>query len=475
MNLTSEGFVRPRLNEIKADYDRRFTDALGPVNTEPDSVVGQIIGILAAAMDDSYEVVQSVYDSMYPTSAEGVSLDGAVSFVGMERLAAFPTTVEAICYGNEGTLIAAGSFARSLDNKQYITSSDTVISRSSTGDVTIEPSSVLNATNYQIIAGGISVTYLSDGDATADEIVAGLAALLLAEGFVTSALAGALRIQSADLYSSFTLTVDSNLLITKLGTPVLFQGVESGAYTLPENALTVIDSPTVGWNEINNTVAGITGKFIESDTDLRLRHLTGVRAIGAATTSAIRSRMEAEVAGLNYIRVYENRTDTIDAFSLPPHSFEAVVDGGGDQAVADKLFEVKPAGIETYGGTSVSVQDENGDTHLCKFTRPSTKYAWIRVTVDLLYAEEVLSEQVIQSIRDSVIAHGSSLSIGTDIIPQRFFGPIYNATSGLGGITVEASLTALPGDVPVYTTANVAVERAELSEFDELRVDVVGV
>ena len=31
MSLTEEGFDRPRLNEIKADYDQRFTDALGQI------------------------------------------------------------------------------------------------------------------------------------------------------------------------------------------------------------------------------------------------------------------------------------------------------------------------------------------------------------------------------------------------------------------------------------------------------------
>jgi len=46
MSLTEQGFDRPRLNEIKADYDQRFTDALGPINTSPDAVAGQIIGIL---------------------------------------------------------------------------------------------------------------------------------------------------------------------------------------------------------------------------------------------------------------------------------------------------------------------------------------------------------------------------------------------------------------------------------------------
>ena len=44
----------------------------------------------------------------------------------------------------------------------------------------------------------------------------------------------------------------------------------------------------------------------------------------------------------------------------PPKSFEAVVEGGSDQAVAQEIWLTKPAGIETYG----NVNNGNGITIL---------------------------------------------------------------------------------------------------------------
>jgi len=475
MSLTPVGFVRPRLNEIKADYDQRVIDALGPVNTNPDSVVGQLIGIFAAAMDDAYEALQATYDSMYPFSAEGTALDGAVAFVGLERLAAAPTVVTAICYGAESTPIPAGAIARSLDNRQYVSSVDTVISRSSTGDASIEINSVQNAANYRVIINGVSVVYTSDASATAVEIAAGLAALFDANAYLATASNSVLRLRSIDQYSDFTLTVDSKLSITILGTPVVFTAMEMGAYALPANSLTTIDSSLSGWNSVNNLVAGTIGRFVETDAELRERHSTSVRATGSATALAIRSRMVAEVASVTYARVYENRTNVIDAFSLPSHSFETVVEGGTDQAVADKLFELKPAGIETYGNTSVQVLDDNGDVQLYKFSRPADKYAWVRVSIDTLYTEEVLTAEAVQSIKDAAIAHGELIGIGEDVITQRFYGPIYSATSGIGSITVEVAITAAPADVPSYSTTNAALARAEHARFDAVRVSVIGV
>ena len=355
MTVTAEGFERPRLPEIKADYDQRFTDALGPVNTAPDAVVGQIIGIFSEALDNAYEALQDTYDSMYPPTAEGTSLDGAVSLVGLTRLGATPTVVIGVTYGAESTLIPAGAIARSIDNRQYATTADAVISRAAAVDVEITVDTVTNSATYQVIAGGVSVVYTSDASATGEEIATGLAALFDPLVFTATASGSAVSLRSLDGVTDFALTVDSKLSITRLGTPVVFTGVELGAYALPANSLTSIDSSVLGWDEINNLVAGDIGRFVETDEALRVRHAESVRATGSATVKAIRARLVAEVDAIEYAAIYENRSGEPDAFGLPSHSFEAVVAGGTNQAVANKLFEIKPAGIETYGAISVQV------------------------------------------------------------------------------------------------------------------------
>lgn len=473
MALTAEGFERPRLPELKQNYDDNFTDVLGPVNTNPDAVIGQIIGIFAAAMDDAYEALQNNYDSMYPFSAEGTSLDGAVSFVGIERIAESPTKVVAVCYGSESTLIPAQSLTRSSDNKQYVSDADTVISRSASCDVEITVSTITNSATYQVIAGGVSVVYTSDSSATGPEIAAGLAALFGAD-FIASSSNDKLLLRSADGVSDFTLTVDSKLTITKLGTPVSFTCLENGANVLPIGSLNAIDSQIVGWDSIYNFVAGDTGRNIETDEELRIRHADGVRASGSATVKAIRARMLAEVDSVEYVSIYENRTNTI-VDSMPPHSFETVVSGGTNQEVANKLWELKPAGIETYGNTSVQVTDDNGDIQLVEFSRSTDKFAWIRVSVNALNSEETLSVSITDAIKNAVLSYGNTIGIGEDVITQRFYGPIYSATSGIGNITVEAALTNLISDTPSYSTTNISVSRAELAKFDLTRISVVGV
>jgi len=341
VGLDKYGFSRPRLNDIKREYDQRFIDALGPINTNPDSVAGQIIGIFSAALDDLWEAVQHTYDAMYPSSAEGVSLDGAVSLVGLERLGATPTTVVAMCYGSQDTVIPAGSMARSTDNRQYVTTTSVTISSINAGDVEITVSTVENGAAYHVTVDGSVVTYTSGPAATDADIAAGIAAMLDPIKFLATSSGGVLRIRSADQYSGFSIVVDNKLTITKLGSPVNFSAVEVGAYVLPVGSLNKIDSSVLGWNEVFNLVPGDTGRFIESDEELRARHAKSVRYSGAATVQAIRARILQEVDSVSAVSVYENRTHQFVG-SMPPHSFETVVSGGSNQAVAKKIWEVKP-------------------------------------------------------------------------------------------------------------------------------------
>lgn len=474
MSLTLQGFHRRRLNEIKAELDAAFIAAFGVINTAPDSVTGQIVGITAAAFDDVEEMMQDVYDSMYPATASGVSLDNAVALVGIVRLAATPTTVVAMCYGTEGTDIPADSIARSVDGKLYASAALVTIDRANAGDVYLEVSSVLDSINYQIVLDGVTITYGSDLDATAAEIIAGLAALIDPDSFIVTIEDTKLRIRSITQYSDFTLTIDNKLSINKIGSPVSFTCLELGANPLPIGSLNSIVTLTAGWASITNLVEGATGRNIETDEELRTRHQLSVRVVGAATVQAIRARIAQEVDSVTSVSVFENRTHVFQG-AMPPHSIETVVAGGSNQAVANKLFEVKPAGIETYGNTSIQVQDDNGDMQLIKFSRPDIKYAWIRVSIDLLYTEEILTSSISEAIKSAVLAYGATINIGTDIIVQRFYGPIYASTTGLGKITVEADVTELTTDTPSYSSVNIPVARQELVQFDASRIEVIGI
>jgi len=470
MSLTAEGFSRPTLPEIKSDLDADFIDALGPVNTNPDAVAGQIIGIVAEAVDSINSIMQDTYDAMYPRSAEGVSLDGAVSFVGLSRLAASPTIVTAAAYGTDGEVVPANAFAL-VNGVQFFSTSDVVISRANALDVSIQVGTVTNSASYQILAAGTSVTYTSDSSATAAEILAGLAALLDTDIFTVSVTSDTLRFYSADGVSPFAITVDSKLNITRRGSPIVFVADTNGATVVPVGAMTTTDAG----RELFNLVAGATGNDVESDVSLRARHATSVRSTGSATVEAIKARLLANVDGVTSVRIYENRT-SLPVDGIPAHAFETVVQGGLNSDIAAGLWLYKPAGIETYGNVSIQTPDTAGDNQTVSFSRAETVYGWVTVAVTALNSEETLPATAAAGIRSAVVDFANSnIGVADDIIVQRFYGPIYDAIPGIASMTITAAVTSTISGTPSYSSANIAVGRAEIVAFDASRVVVTGV
>lgn len=473
MSLTPEGFERARLPEIKADYDQRLADALGPVNTNPDAILGQIQGIWAEGIDNINEALQDTYDAMYPFSAEGTSLDGAVAFVGLTRIPATATVVTGVAYGTEGTLIPSGVLAHV--DIQYFSTSDVIISRANALDVIIEVVTVANSTAYNVFAGGVSATFTTGVAATKGQIVAGLAALLNTGQFTAVVAGETLRLFSKDGVTPFAITVDAKLNITKRGSPVVFVASAVGARVVPVGALNSIDTPVSGWDSLSNLAAGVTGRNTETDTELRARHAISIRGTGSATVEAIKSRMLADVPEVTSISIYENRTSITDSGGIPPHAFESVISGGSDSDIREQLWLTKPAGIETYGNVSGSITDSQGDSQIVKFSRPVTKFGWLNISA-AIYPEETLPTAAITSIKKAAVDYANSnIGVGTDIIIQRFFGPIYAAVDGLGSLTITAAITTLVTDTPSFGSSNIPMGRAEIAVFSEDRINVTGI
>lgn len=474
MTLDATGFSRPRLADTKTEIDGLMTDALGPVNVEPDSVVGQLDGIWSEGVDNVYEDLQDVYDSQYPYSAEGTSLDGAVAFVGLERLEASATVVTAAAYGTEGTLVDAGSLAHS--DIQYSSTSDVIISRANALDVTIDVNTISNTAAYNMLVGGTAVTYTTDSSATVAEIVAGLAALLNADPLVAVVVGSSLRIYAIDLETPFSITVDAKLTISKLGSPVVFVASVTGQVAAPAGSLINIDTPINGWSSLYNLKPGDIGNDVESDIALRLRQASSVRSTGSATVEAIKAKLLANVPSVVSVQIYENRTLITNADGAPGKSYETVIVGGTDSVIAEQIWLTKPAGIETYGNETIAVVDSNGDSQNVSFSRPVAVYGWLTVAVTALDTEETLPVSAIAAIKQAVVDYANAdIGVGSDIIIQRFIGPIYAAVSGIGAMTITAAVTANSGDTPTYGSSNISITNTQIAVFDVSRVVVTGI
>jgi len=472
--LTPSGLQVDTVSEIKSRIDEASKSALGSVNIEPDSVIGQYNGIIASEIALLTQTMQDVYDSMYARSSEGTSLDGAVAFAGIERNPSSSTKVYAVCYGLDGTTIPSGRLVRA--DVQYTNKQEGTISRLIAIDSYIAINGIVPKGLYQLSIDSKVISYTAGSTTSSPEIISGIVNEINSAGIknvIASISDNLVNIRSVNLIDSFQVRPIALTELVKIGSNIRFECTQNGNIKLPTNSLVSIDTPVVGWQSVNNLMQGSSGSDVESDQSLRLRYGASGAGTGFATEQAIKKWL-LTVPGVSSARIYQNRSMYQDQSGMPAHSIECIVTGGFDFEIAEMIDRVKGAGIETHGNKQVIVIDENGDGQPVKFSRSVSAFIWVKVEVLALDYEQQLQPNTPELIANSVMETGYSIAQSDDVIIQKFIGPIYKATTGIGYMKISMALTMSENDAPVYSESNIAISREQIATFDKTRIMVSG-
>jgi len=475
--ITLEGFVIKDLQTIKSELEVDFKNSYGnDLDVSEDSVAGQLIGNLSKKFSNQWELLQAIYESFNPDNSEGKSLDGVAAMVGVERLSATSSNATEALYGTLGTIIPIGHLIRQTEtNENFALETAVTLSLDSLVDADISVATVLDTTLYTITINGTAYTFTSDGTATEEEIIAGLkvAVDLGSEPITfTDNLDGTANIQADDGIEAFSLSVDVNLQIDVLASPGKYLAVNTGALTVPANTLTTIVNPISGLDEVNNIAAGFSGREVETDEELRIRRRELLTAIGAATDEAIWAALLQEVDGVTSVLVVSNRTDSVDGDGRPAHSFEAIVSGGDNQDIANKIWEKQPSGIQSYGGESETVVDSTGNNQTVEFSRPTNVYIWLDIDYSL-NSEESFPTNGESLIKAAIVEYATTyIQTGDDVIYQRLSIPIYSIP-GISTIYVELAVSAAAiGPAGAYSEANIVIASNEIAIFNADRISL---
>lgn len=478
--VTAEGFVRPRLPEIRqeivADLIARLRAAgvAGSIETRPDSVLGLLIDTFAERESALWEQAEGVYYSTYPGSAGGISLDRSVSFTGVTRLPAQSSRGYVVLYGLAGTLVPAGAQIRHLASQTlWQIDADTTIQPGAAADATVVPV-VQNLTTYTVSINGVAYSYTSDSTATIGEILGGLVAALSTSSVNVESNGAALRLWS-DGRQAFGLQLGPALSLTSLGSPALVLAATVGPQDAQPGDLSVIVTRIDGWDSVNNLQAATLGRLAENDAELRARYPTGLFRLGAGTMPSLSPNVRDGVPGVSAVKVFENDTDFEDGIGRPPHSVHFVVEGGLDDEVGEAIFRVKGAGIDTFGEIGVLVTDAEGAIHPIYFDRPVPVYIWVRATLTLLPpAEQAFPPDGFAQVTDAILTTGTSHQIGQDVVRQRFFGGMYG-TPGIASVNLLLASSTDPAFEPApedFGMANIAIQDFQVAKFDRSRIEV---
>lgn len=453
--VTPTGFKRKTLQEVRQELETAFKQVFGPAfETAVDSPNGVLISQLALAQSNLWELALEVFVSRDPNEATGVALDWIAALNGLSRKQATACKVQAMLYSSvQNTTIPAGSVAnRERGALAFTLNENVIINRTACTSLLVLDDGSQKSTEYvfHFTFGDVTIN-----NSTSSENLNVLRTAILAAGgsatFPTGNVDGGLLVKYSGGVVGITgaLPDDFEFLAMEPGN---FTATEEGYQTCEIGELNQVVSSIDGWERVYNLEAGVPGRNLETDAELRIRCASATHAIHArGTDTAIAAHLLEDVAGVTAASVVSNRTMLDDADGRPPKSFEALVVGGTDQAVAQNIWENQPSGIQSYGNTSVEISDGEGTGQIVSFSRPQAKYLWVKIEWQR-YSEEIAPTN--DEIKAALLQWAENeYKMGVDVISQRLLQGLYSGTTGIGNATANVAITDSPTDTPVYAGA----------------------
>lgn len=271
---------------------------------------------------------------------------------------------------------------------------------------------------------------------------------------------------------------DSVVVVPPSGTnTVSITAVTAGATEASAGTITQIDTPVYGLASVTNPSDIVVGQSEESDSALRARRFLVSQRSGNSSISAI-LRTVSEVTNVTSVVVHENNKQEIDKNGVPGNSIWVIVEGGANADIAEAIFGSKSAGINTFGGVGVvHIDTDTGTSATINFTRPTTKYIYIDLTIvkNSLYpsdGDDQIRQAVIDYFNGDFELNGvavESVKIGDDVITNKLFAPI-NSTVGHYVTDLFIGFSAWP-----VSSANLVLSADELAKTDTSYIRINGV
>ena len=473
--LTSYGVNIKRLDTILEEMHTDLSEKCG-VNTQqnPNSFLNVLLTNVADMIAELWELGQDVYNSQYPSTAEGMYLDNVGQFAGVMRASEAPSYYHILCTGADGTLIPTETIISSTTNPitNLRPTTQNIISRDNFNIAAIRAVSI-DGNPLTVALNGSVYSVTPARGTTESTALASLAETIVDDDFVATIgeTDGLLYITAIQETSINSLLLSDNLTTESVSSVFTFQTEDVGDIYLPAGAITTITRAVTGLNSVTNVGTYIAGREKESDSDYRKSYMEKIFSHSERMSNSIRSAILNNCQGVSAIAVYENDSNTTDSYGRYPHSVEVVVDGGDETEIAQQILNTKAGGISTYGSVEISLTGDYGEELLIRFSRPDYLYLWFHVEITIA-RNATLPTNYADLIREIILSKMNSLDCGEDVIPQNLFFPdIYTQIYGVGFIEMTIGVGV---DRPAtFTERNVYATIRERCITRENMIEVV--
>lgn len=480
--ITETGLRIKRFDTILSEINSFQTEGFGvQVGANTRSFLNTLNTSVADKIAELWELGADIYHNLSPMSAEGAALDNAVQFGGNSREKARSTYYPIHCECTEGITLDEETLIESDTNPaiKFLSAEERTISRSSFNKAKVKVVSTQPGEAYTVALNGTLYSYTCKVKDGPEAILGGLRDLILAdeaEAFTASVDSEnvLLVIEAADVESENSMLLTDNLTTESVTAIISFASEEPGEVSLPNGAITKIVTAPTGFLSCTNLCGYVAGRLLETDVELRQSYVDKIFSRSSRMTDSIRSAILANCAGVTAAQVYENRTNETDSEGRPPHSVEAVVDGGSNSDIAEQILATVSAGITTYGSVSVDVPGEDDDMIEVCFNRPTYIYCWFKVTLTISKASLVPANYA-ELVETAIVDAMSQVENGEDVVPQQQFLPaIYEQVPGISYIDVSIYTTtsASEGQPSSYPLRSVEITNRQRAMTSSTRIEV---
>ena len=454
--VTVNGFVRKRLPEILEDIFKSLEQKLGSsVSRKPNSMIGVLVGVYAAELNRMWQLLERDYYDRSPISAGEGSLDNTLAYTNVQRKKAQASYLYAVCYGRSGMVLPANCQIKDTSGYKWNIIEESTITLNDCVHVTLDVATPADDKVYSVqFDNDAVIKYTAKTGDTALVVAVALASQSVPK-WQGNVVDGKLVFERTDRRYGAVVVPNESFVVTQVGSPIRFDCEEYGAIEPLLNSVTYINTNYDGWFSVSNESETYVGRDYETASEVRQRYASAVFKNSVGMVESIKAAL-MELQDVTSVTIYENRTDEM-VNGLKPHSFQAIVFGGDEEAIARTILNVAPLGIDTNGDICVRIEDSEGAAQEVCFSRPHEVQIYVKVIIKE-YNEEVLPGDAIDKIKNIVSEQISKLSMGNDVIYQRLLGPIY---SGVDGISyIECSVSK---DGKTYKQENIPIGRGELA------------
>jgi hypothetical protein len=478
------GYIPPTYDAIRASVVARWKTTFGAnADSSSDTVDGLLLDL--ASLGGQYigdELAENYNQGKFATST-GLNVDALLALFLNERRQATPTTCEVWLYGVNGTSVPALSGVATIDTGVALRTSGIVnIADGVYFVMTFADMSVADTITTTI---GAAVTN-TNTSGTAAVVRAAVAFGLLGNANVANVWAVGtqtdgrtiLLVQKTSTWGDSVSGGNAEIYPATLG---FVEAVNTGPQGAAAGTITRITTPVTDWEGVVNIIDASPGTRTATDAEYKETQVAKFQGRGLSTARALAGQLlygdetRPQIPGVTAVRVYENKSnETVSG--RPPHSFEAVVLGGDQNLIAERIWLCHPVGIESYGSTSILITDEQGlvpQPRIIKFSRPLSRYAWARISITPGEGFPSLPLTDIQALISGALeAWGDALGIGGDIYVAQVSGVITNNLAGCADVQVELAVTPTDVGPPTYGFTSITIGEVEISEWSATRVEV---